>query len=220
MLNNQIRNGRTSKALNKNTLLRHLLITIFLSLSASLTGCGGGSSGGSGDTGNSNPAASNDGPENSTRAESTFAPLAVHLGYENEASATRINFPLYILASAADWLGFTEEFRQLGQLVDIWDKAQRGEEPQEETRNIPLLGADVSSFQRQIRIVRTDWEEMGEMCGYGSKGLPNNGCSFHNDLPECTIYVPTQDIYADGNVDAYHALLGHEMWHCLVGSFH
>lgn len=189
---------------------RRLLIAPLLVLSLLLSGCGGG--GGS------------DSPPPPQGADSTsqidYSRVDVHLGFENEVSAGRINYPLYILASALDWLLFGEQFRQLGLLVDQWDQAQSGEIALPETSNVPLLGADQSVFHRQIAIVRTDWDTVGEMCGYGSSGEPNNGCAYNKNLPYCTIYVPHQEIYKNGDENAYHNLLGHEMWHCLVGSFH
>ncbi len=211
-----------SSSLHSHVMHMAILFLFVVALSA----CGGGG-GGSDGGGNSSPDNSNTGSEpvesndnGADSANSEFAPLEVHLGFENEASATRINFPLFILATAANWLSFDEQFRQLGALVDLWDRAQSGEIQLPETSNIPLLGADISLFTRDVRIVRTDWATMGEKCGYGSGGQPNNGCAYINDLPECSIYVPQPEIYKNGDENAFHALLGHEMWHCLVGDFH
>lgn len=149
-----------------------------------------------------------------------YSSLDVHLGFENEASAERINFPLYIQLSEMDWRSYNEQFRQLGLLVDMWDQARRGDILLEDTRNVPLLGVDTSVMRRQIRIIRTNWNEVGEKCGYRSSGSPHDGCAFNKQLPRCTIVVPHQQIYAKGDINEYHNLLGHEMWHCLVGSFH
>ncbi|GEM_PF-4353010 len=149
-----------------------------------------------------------------------YSGLDVHLGYENEASASRINFPLYILLSETDWRAYNEQFRQLGVLVDLWDQARRGDTMLEETRNVPLQGVEASAFSRQIRLIRTSWDEIGEKCGYKANGSPHSGCAFNKRLPRCTIYVPHQPLYANGDLNEYHQLLGHEMWHCMVGSFH
>ena len=149
-----------------------------------------------------------------------YADLDVHLGFENEVSTKRLNYPLHILISGKNWQVYNEQFRQLGELTDLWDKAQRGEILLDDIRNIPLAGMENSSFQRKIRIVRADWDVVGEKCGYRSGGRPHSGCSYNKRLPKCTIIVPHQQSYEKGDINEYHQLLGHEMWHCLVGSFH
>lgn len=159
-------------------------------------------------------------PNTNSTLERTYTQLEVHLGLENEVSLSRVNYPLYILLEGVDWRTYNEQFRQLGLLVDMWDQARRGEIMLDETRNVPLQGGDRSVFSRQIRIVRTDWKELGEKCGYRSKGVPNSGCAYNKRLPRCTIYVPHQPIYSNGDINEFHNLLGHEMWHCLAGSFH
>ncbi len=150
-----------------------------------------------------------------------YSHLEVHLGFENAVSAERLNYPLYILLSGQDWKVYNEQFRQLGLLVDLWDQARRNEILLEETRNVPMQGIEKKAFfQRQVRIIRTNWNEVGEKCGYRSGRTPHSGCSFNKRLPRCTIVVPHQQLYANGDINEYHQLLGHEMWHCLVGSFH
>lgn len=201
-------------------------LLLLAGLCIGLSGCGGGGGGSdagadsSPDTGNTDIMDPNPTPDSGTTIDSSYTEVVLHIGLENEASLSRINFPFMILADALNWRSFGEEFRQLGALVDIWDTAHKEGTSLPETRNIPLLGADLLVFRRWIEIVRTDWETVGEKCGYGSQGKPNNGCSYNKNLPECRIYVPRPELYADGDENAYHALLGHEMWHCIVGSFH
>lgn len=158
--------------------------------------------------------------EYANSSQASFASLEVHLGYENEVSADRINYPVYILLSGADWKTYNEQFRQLGALVDTWDRVRQGEFTLDETSNVAVQGSDYPVFRREIRIIRTDWVEVGEKCGYRENGKPHSGCAFNKRLPSCTIVVPRKKLYAGGDIDEFHDLLGHEMWHCLVGSFH
>lgn len=153
-------------------------------------------------------------------AEPDYAQLAIHIGFENAASPQRINFPLHILLSGENWREYNEQFRQLGLLIDLWDQARQGVISLEESRNVPLPGSQASRYERQLRIVRTDWQSVGKRCGYRANGQPHSGCAFNKRLPKCTIVVPHQYLYADGDINEYHQLLGHELWHCVVGSFH
>ncbi|MDX1496669.1 MAG: hypothetical protein R3352_03875 [Salinisphaeraceae bacterium] len=192
-------------------------LTLAIVLTLTLTACGGGDSDGGG--GNNDADSFNRGDRANSNVP--YGPVELHLGYENEASATRINFPRYINANSVTWnIAHNEEFRQLGALVDTWDQAQRGEMSLPETRNTRVLGAQQSEYYREVRIIRTSWQEVGERCGYNAEGEPNNGCAYFGDMPRCSIYVPRQQLYAGGDIDRYNGLLGHEMWHCIVGSFH
>ena len=196
-----------------------LLIGLVTLLLASCGGGGGGGSGGGG-SGSHGSSSADYPPDAQYATDESYRSIEVHLGYENEASATRINYPIYILADILTWRDYDEEFRQLGLLTDIWDTSNREDIQIPETRNIAIPLLDVSLFRRQVKIVRTDWATITEVCGTNDQGEPNHGCAYHYNVPYCTIYVPRPDIYQGGNLNSFHTLLGHEMWHCLVGSFH
>lgn len=193
-------------------------LSLSMFFAALLTACGGG--GGGGDDGGGSSAAPSYPGDQQYATEESYYPVEVQLGFENEASATRINYPLYILASALDWWDFDEEFRQLGLLTDIWETSNREDIALPETSNVGIPLLDITLFRRYVKIIRTDWETVQEVCGTNDDGDPNHGCAYHYNVPYCTIYVPRPDIYQGGNLNSFHTLLGHEMWHCLVGSFH
>lgn len=153
-------------------------------------------------------------------SQTEYTTLKLHLGYENEVSATRVNYPFRIQLTGQDWRVYNEQFRQLGELADLWDQARQGQILLQETRNVPLPGEQTNAFSRQVRIIRTSWAIVGQKCGYKKNGQPHSGCAFNKRLPKCTVVVPHQPLYANGDINEYHQLLGHEMWHCIVGSFH